>query len=189
MANRAHPKLLRLPPAIVTAVNNLIVGGKTIEQVTDHLKALGHGGEIKPDEVPSRSAVGRYAKGFLARLERLKIIREQCKAITETSDGGLDLEQAGIELALEKIVALLLATEGEMSPKVLTGLSHCLADIQRASSTRERAKIDIRKDMARRAVVAAKEVGKMAKSQGLSANAVDEIKKKILGISDANFWE
>lgn len=182
---RRHSKVVRLPVAIRDAVNTLIVSGKTIDEVLTHLRLLADQGEIPTEALPSRSGVGRYAKGFIARLEKMDLVREQAKTIVERAEGqGLVVEEAAVSLVLNEIMTILMPEDGKLSPKTVASVALALSKLQSSSATRERAKIEIRKDLARRAVVAAKEVGKMAKSQGLSANAVDEIKKKILGISD-----
>lgn len=184
---RKHSKVTKLPPAIRDAVHGLLLSGKTIDEVIAYLRGMVAQKELAPGEVPSRSGVGRYSQGFIARMERMDLVREQAKAIVERAEGqGLVVEEAAVSLVLNEIMTILMPEkEGDIQPKVVASVAMALAKLQSSSATRERAKIEIRKDMARRAAVTAKEVGRLAKSQGLSANAVDEIKKKILGISDA----
>lgn len=183
---RRHSKVTQLPAEIRDAVNALLIGGKTIREVVEYLGQMVESGAIKPGDKPSKSSIGRYSTGFLARLDKMDLVREQAKVIVDRAEGqGLVVEEAAVSLVLNEIMNILMPEKGEVNPKVVASVALALAKLQSSSSTRERAKIEIRKDMAKRAAQAAKEVGKLAKSQGLSANAVDEIKKKILGISDA----
>ncbi len=171
MGNRRHSKITReLPSELIEVVNQKLVGGFTYLEIAEFLKGLGH--EI------SQASVGRYGRDFLSKLEKLKLVKEQARAIlTETEGLSLEMEEASVQMALSKIMEFLMeldSLQGEKAHKIMMAL----ARIQSSSVSRERLKMDYRK----KAQAAAEEVTKVAKSGGLSDAAVEEIRTKILGI-------
>lgn len=73
--NRRHRKIDKLPESVIAAVNDAIVNKrKTYKEIEKWLKDDGY--DI------SQSAVQRYGKKFLAKLENITIAREQAKTIT-----------------------------------------------------------------------------------------------------------
>lgn len=172
-----------MPPEVREAVNELLVGGKTIAQILDHLKALAKNGVIKKEELPSKSGVGRYAQGFLKKLEEMELMKEQAKAIvTKMGNDGLILEESAANLVLNSINKLLM--KPNLKAKEIFFHAMSVARVQSSSASRERAKIEVRKDIEKRAKTAAKAIDRMArkKSKGLSPEIVREIKAEILGI-------
>ena len=185
MANRKHSKVAK-KTEIRKIVDNLLLDGVTIEKIVSHLKGLAGQGVIKEEDVPSKSSVGRYSKGFLAKLERMDIAREQSKVIVERAKGdGLVVEEAAVALVLNEMMKILMPEDDEkgITPQQVASIAVALSKLQSSSSTRERAKIEVRKEMDRLSKLAAREVGKLAKKGGLSKEAVEEIKNKILGIT------
>ena len=184
MANRKHSKVAK-NTEIREIVDKLIVEGVTIEKIVSHLNELAGQGVIDQGDVPSKSSVGRYSKGFLSQLERMDLVRQQAKVIVDRAQGdGLVMEEAAVNLVLNEIMKILMPEDGEaIKPKAVGSIALALAKLQSSSATRERAKIDVRKDMSLRVKQAAREAGKVAKAEGLSKKAVEEIKNKILGIA------
>lgn len=172
MGNRRHSKINRtLPQELVEMVNQKLVGGHTYKEITEYLSKLGH--EI------SQAAIGRYGKDFLSKLEKLKLVKEQARAILTETDGlSLEMEEASVQIALQKIMEFLMELDdlqGEKASKIMTAL----ARLQSSSVSRERLKMDFR----RKAQEAAEDVQKIVKQNGLSDAAVEEIRNRILGIS------
>lgn len=172
MGNRRHSKVTSaLPKELVEVVNQKLVGGHTYLEITEWLKGLGH--EI------SQASIGRYGKSFLSQLEKLKLVKEQARAILTETDGlSLEMEEASVQIALQKIMEFLMeldGLQGEKASKIMTAL----ARLQSSSVSRERIKMDYRK----KAAEAAEDVQKIVKQNGLSDAAVEEIRKRILGIS------
>ncbi len=181
---RRHSKVSRLPAEIRDQVHRLIIEGKTIEQIVECLDGLASDGTIAPGAAPSKSSVGRYTKGFLRVFERARIVREQARALVEQAgESGMVLEEAATQVALNEILRLLQPDDGELDEKQIKSIAVALSKLQQSSATRERAKIEVRKDLAKRARDAAEKVGDMAGKAGLSGAAVDRIKKQILGIA------
>lgn len=179
---RRHSKVVKLPVAIRDAVNNLIVSGKTIDDVLTHLRLLVDQGEIPTEALPSRSGVGRYAKGFIARLEKMDLVREQAKTIVERAEGqGLVVEEAAVSLVLNEIMTILMPEQGIVDPKVVASVAMALAKLQSSSATRERAKIEIRKDMAVRAKMAVTAIKKSNIDGSERKRLVEEVDKILLG--------
>lgn len=185
MVNRKHSKVTKLPPEIRATVDSLLIEGVTIEKIVETLNGLVAEGDLDQKDVPSKSSVGRYGKGFMAQLERLDLAREQAKVIVKRAQGdGLVMEEAAANLVMNEIMKILLPENGKpIKPKTVGSIALAISKLQSSSATRERVKIDVRKDMAAFARQTAKEVGGMAKKGGLSKQAVDEIKNKILGIA------
>ncbi len=185
MVNRKHSKVTKLDPEIRKTVHTLIVEGVTIEKIVEHLTELAGQGVIDPEDVPSKSSVGRYSQGFLSQLQRLDLARQQAKVIVERAQGdGLVMEEAAANLILNEIMKILLPENGKaIKPKVVGSIAMAISKITSSSASRERAKIDVYNDMKKRTRDAAKQIGSMAKKGGLSKQAVDEIKSKILGIA------
>lgn len=135
---RRHSKITReLPPEIVEAVNQKLVDGFTYEEIANWLRSLGH-------EV-SRSTVGRYGKEFLSKLERLKLAKEQAKAIvSEMGDApATELHEAANQLAVQLIMETLIRVpdlEGEKVSELLKALAH----LERSSVSREKLKAEFR---------------------------------------------
>lgn len=133
---RRHSKITSiLPPELVEAINKRLVGGDTYQEITDLINRSGH--EI------SRSSVGRYGKDFLTRLEKLRVVKEQAKAIvTETKDGpATELAEASNQLALQKIMEYLMKVDNLDDSKA-TEVFKALALLQRANVQVEKLKLD-----------------------------------------------
>ncbi len=101
MSRRKHHKVTTFPPEIVEEVNKRLVEGHTHQEIADWLKQMGH--------PLGRSSVQRYGKDFMARLERLKMIKEQARAIVHESGDtpGTEMAEAASQMALELIISKL----------------------------------------------------------------------------------
>lgn len=169
---RKHSKLDALPPEIVSEVNRLLVNeGRTYQEIVDWLQAMGH-------EV-SRSSVGRYGKDFLAKLERLKIIKEQARTILdETQDRpAIEMTEAATQIAVQKILETLMEAE-DLKKESLTDLIFALSNLEKSGVLREKLKMDYR----RKAENAVKEIEKTAEKKGLDEETLRVIKEQIYGI-------
>lgn len=136
---RKHSKITSILPAeLVEAINHRLVNGETYEQIAAFVRGEGH--EI------SKSSVGRYGKTFLSKLERLKIVKEQAKAIvTESKEGpSLEMTEAATQLALQLIMEKLVLTDNLDDTK--TGeILKALALLERSAVQREKLKLDATK--------------------------------------------
>lgn len=126
----------------------------------------------------SRSSIGRYGKEFMVNYQRLKIAIDQAKAMKGEVGEGLALEEAVANLALQQAMEGLMKGSIKVAevPKILGEIGK----LQSSSTQRERFKADIQK----KAASVAEEVVAKAKKAGLSDEAANEIRKKILGIGE-----
>lgn len=169
--NRSHSKIAKAltPEDLKELHKSLATPGVTYDDVVDWLKARGY--QI------SRSAVGRYSKDFLSRLERLKEVEEKAKTIVSEVGDALSMEEAAAKIFTQKVLEHLLSID-DLSGQKFGSLMMAFSKLQSSSTQRERLKADLQKKIA----VAAEEVSEAAKSNGLSEKAAEEIRKKILGI-------
>lgn len=135
---RKHHKITTFPQEIVEEVNRLLVEGHTYEEVASWLNKMGH-------EV-GKSSVGRYGKDFMARLDRLKVVRDQAKAIVESNQDapGTQLAEAANELAISMIMETLSELDSLEGQKV-TELLKVLPKLADASTRREALKMQFNK--------------------------------------------
>lgn len=128
----------------------------------------------------SKSALHRYGQGFEERLSALKMASEQAKAIvTAAPDDEGAVNEALLRLVQEQIFKLLMDTKGQVDlPKV----AKAVAELGRASVVQKKwaAEVEVRRAALQEAAAVAE--GAMA-SQGMSKEAIDTIKRDILGIA------
>jgi hypothetical protein len=143
----------------------------TYEDISRHLKERGY--DI------SRWAVARYGAGFFACMQRMRVVEEKARTLTEGEEAPehfFMLERAASKLLSEKVISLLLAEEMDVKD-----LSRMLGDFSRHQSSgvrREKLKADLAEKMGK----TAEAVKKTKKPKGLSEHAAAEIRKKILGL-------
>jgi len=174
--------LLKLPRSIVKRVNEMLVEigpeRKTYEEIADWVKAEGHR--------TSKSAIDRYAKYFFS-LEKVKILSEQAKVIIQEAGEGspLGLEEATSKLGTVVVMELLQETmkSDGVDAKRIGQLLHDFAKLQSSSVQRERLKMDFRKKVERELSKMKKDYKAKPGAQGLSDELVEEIKRRILGVS------
>ncbi|MCD9025762.1 phage protein Gp27 family protein [Cohnella silvisoli] len=135
---RKHSKVLQLPEEIVSAVNKQLTSGVPYREIAECIN------QLKPQtgvEV-SHMAVQRYGKDFLTKMERLKIVNEQAKAILDTHGEGPDtaLSEAANKMALSLIMETLLSAENALEGESMTAIMRALAQLQRSSIASEKLK-------------------------------------------------
>lgn len=136
--NRKHSKIDKLPPEIRDAVNIKLTEGFTYQQIAEWIKTQGHD--------VSYGSVGRYGKGFLAKMEKLRQARDQAKVIvSEARDGpALEMVEAANQMAVQVILERLIEMDdikGAKSTEVLKAL----ALLERSAVQREKLKLDYNK--------------------------------------------
>jgi len=172
---RKRYKVQELPEALREAINRRIVEGRTYDEIARWVEQMAQTGA---SPAVSRSALARYGKDFLARLERVKQVSEQAKAIlSETDAPGMELEEAASKLFAQMLMETLLDLE-DLKGQKISDLLYAFGKIQASSVSRERLKSEIRKKAEKAVKKIEEKVGK-----GLSAEAVEEIRREILGIT------
>ena len=138
---RKHHKITKeLPKALVDEVNRLIVGGATYDEITEFIKEEGF--------KVGRSSVGRYSKDFLTRLERLRVVRDQAKAIVEDDPDApaTQMAEAANNLAMQLVMEVLMEADiGNLKEEKLSQVLKAAAQLQRSSVAIEKLKMEFNK--------------------------------------------
>lgn len=174
---RKHSKISEFPEELREAIHRKLANGATYEELTNWIneQAAHHG-----TETVGKSSVARYGKDFLARLDRLKVVSEQARAVLEYDDGApdTDLMSASNKIALSLITETLMKVqEGDLSKEKLSSVFRALAQLQRANVATEKLKWDVE-----RAVQAASERIKEGLRKELQAQP--ELLARIMGLVD-----
>lgn len=167
---RTHSRIDdELPVEIREQVNRLLVeGGATYDEIKTFLDERGF--DI------SRSAIGRYGKGFMATYQRLRIIEDKSRTLVSEAGDGLVLEETAAKMFASQIIEAQLA--GEIDMKTLVKLIGGFAALQSSSVQRERIKKDVQKKVEK----TADDVEKVVKAAGISEDTINEIRRRVMGI-------
>ncbi|UZZ12210.1 DUF3486 family protein [Ectopseudomonas mendocina] len=127
-----------------------------------------------------KSALHNYGQGFEERLAALKMASEQAKAVVAVApddDGAVN--EALLRLTQERLFTLLADGSGKVD---INKIGKTVAEIIKASVTQKKyaAEAEARRAALQEAATVAE--GAMA-SQGMSKEAIDAIKRDILGIA------
>lgn len=167
-------KIAALPKAVKEWLDKALVdsnfGG--YELLASELKAQGY--EI------SKTGLHRYGQAFEERLQTLKLVTEQARAVVEASPDEDDaVNQALIRVTQEKLFTLMMDLQIDPEKVDISKITKSIADLSRASTLAK----DYAAKVRDKAKTVAAEVSETAKSAGLTDEAVDLIKRKILGIA------
>ncbi len=165
-------KIEGLPKAVKQWLDASLVEGNFsgYEQLEAELKTRGF--DI------GKSSIHRYGSQFEQKLSMLKLASEQARAIvTAAPDDEGAVNEALMRLVQEHLFKLLTADEegGFDLPKV----ARAVADLGRATVTQKKWQTEVRA----KAAAAADAVTQIAKSGGLSDDAAEQIRRRILGIA------
>lgn len=135
MARRSHPKIDDLPQELRQIIHKKITEGHTYRDIADWITKQGH--DI------SKSAVGKYGKKFLSKLESLRIAREQAKTIVAGAKDGpaLEMTEAANQMAVQIILEQLINMDDLKTAKS-TEVLKALALLERSAVQREKLKFD-----------------------------------------------
>jgi hypothetical protein len=174
---------IELDPRIKARADELIRDGKTVNEILEALNAIGAN--------VSHSSVGRYRKKNYSVMERVSEAREVASVWVDKfgsepdGDIGQLLPMLLHALAFAQINTMsdappdLSGKEGP-SPRHVALMAGAIKDIASAQKITADRILKVRKETAEKA---ADEVDKVAKSRGLSPDAVAEIRSKILGVA------
>ena len=130
----------------------------------------------------SKSAIGRYGKKFKAEQEQLKQSIEMAKAFAEVvGDDGAAMNQTLTALAQQELISIV--REGRYDDQIkLPALVQAIAQLNRSDINTRKFQIE---QAARRKALedAAGAAEKSLTSQGASKEAIDTIKREIMGIA------
>lgn len=169
-----RPKIFSLPDPVKKELDRRLVSGGFCDYVALSGWLATQGFEI------SKSAINRYGKEFEKRLSAIKIATEQAQAIAEESrDDEGNMNDALVRLCQEKAFQVLVKMADPDPENVdINKMGIMISRLTRASVAQKKWMAEARA----KAVSAADEVAKTARAGGLSADKVDEIKRRILGI-------
>ena len=167
-------KVAALPPEVKEWLDKALVennfGG--YELLAAELKGKGY--EI------SKTGLHRYGQQFEDRLNALKIATEQARAVVQASPDDDDaMNQALIRVTQEKLFNVMMDLHIDPEQIDIAKLTRYIADLSRSSTAAK----DYAAKVREKARTVAAEVTATAKSAGLTDEAVETIKKKILGIA------
>lgn len=186
----------RLDPAIKAEVDRLIRERRhTIDQIVAHLRTL----DAPAEQLPSRSALGRYKKQAETALARYR----DAQAIAATWAEKLDSEPDGdvAKLVRQVLSRVALSVAGDLDERTSTDagegdepgavgvtplevaqLSKAMKDLATAEATSVQNLARVRTLLAQRTTAAADAVAEIARSGGVSAQGEAAIRARILGI-------
>lgn len=172
--------LRRLPPEIQTEINRILSEGRlTLDELLEHLRSIGVEGV-------SRSALGRQKQKIDKMAANLRQSREMAEAlIREVGPSAAEGEHG--RLLVSSLRGMMLnylaqAEEGDADPKSFMALARSLKDMAQANRLDQDFEAKVRERIQKETV---KAVEDSAREAGLSAETVEAIKSRILGVKDA----
>jgi len=136
--NRSHGKIDGLPDDLRRTVENKLLEGYTYQQISDHLKALGHDVHY--------SSVHRYGKPFLKRFESVRMAKEFAQLLAEDNAERptTELHEANNALISQLIMEVLVDENKPLDVKLKA--YRAIAELQTAQVQNERVKLTSRKE-------------------------------------------
>lgn len=170
----------QLDPRLRSAIDELIREGRfTLDDILTHLAQL-NGGEAPV----SRSALGRYAQRAEEQMQRYREAQEVAKVWVAKFESEPDGDVA--RLLPEMLRSVAFQTLGNMGEREESAeaqevmfLAKAMKDLASADVLTTQRILKIREETAKKAAV---EAVKTAKAQGLSDEAAELIRQKILGV-------
>jgi hypothetical protein len=149
------------------------------EALEAELRTLGH--------AIGKSSLGRYGLQLQRKLEAIQASTEAAAAIAAAAPDDADLRSAAVMSLVQTEVFDLLVRlreiDDETDPakrmKIMSAVAGNIAKLSRASVNQKKWEIAVREKVQAAADAAAR----VARTGGLSAQAVDEIRREILGIA------
>jgi len=171
----------RLPPEIRAEIDRLLMPGTmTYDELLAKLRGMG------VTEV-SRSALHRYGASFEQVAKALREKREIARAMVAELGEEADISPILIEqlhTILFRLQTEAMSKEGEegggISVKDLRALATTVRQLSLATRDQVKLRAEIRQQLAKEMAEGAE---KVAKSEGLSAETIEKIKRQFLGLA------
>lgn len=167
-------KVAQLPPQVKTWLDQALVESNFsgYELLSAELAERGYS--------IGKSALHSYGQTFEERLSALKMASEQAKAVVAAApDDDGTVNEALVRLTQERLLTLLVASDGKLD---LSKIGKTVAELVKASVTQKKFAAEAAARRAALQEAASVAEGAMA-SQGMSQDAIDAIKRDILGIA------
>lgn len=174
----------KLDPRIRGAVDAAIRDGRaSIDDIVALINRMGE--ELGTGDTASRSAVGRYRQTAERELEMFRAAQEVSR--TWTKEIGESPESDASRLASQVLSAVALNTARAMvaddetvPPNEVMFLAKALDHLAKAEANKTATILRVRREVATEAAEKAASVGR---ARGLTSDAVDAIRREILGIA------
>lgn len=172
----------RLPGPVKTAIQAMLKDGRhTLDEILERIRE-------EFGQAPSRSALGRYKKNFEEIAQDLRESREIADVWAQKFGSAPDSDVGKVVLEVLKTLSyrvsadmMAAGAEDRPQPKELAQLAKAMQYIEDAG----RLSLAREKELRTAALeAAADKVKQVGKKRGLSATAVDAIRKEILGIGE-----
>lgn len=136
--NRGHGKVTKLPEQLRRDVENKLLEGFTYQQMSDHLKNLGHD--------VSKSSVHRFGEPFLKRFENVRMAKEYAQLLSEDNAERptTELHEANNALVSQMLMEHLISEDVPVDKKLKT--YEAISKLQKAQVLNERLKMMSRKE-------------------------------------------
>jgi hypothetical protein len=129
----------------------------------------------------SKTAVHRYGQEFAERLKILRVATEQARAVIEAApDDDDSVNQALLRITQEKLFTFMLDYQIDPEKVDMAKITRSIADLAKASTGAKDFAIKVRA----KAKEAAAEVADTVKKAGLTDEAAEQIRRRILGIAE-----
>ncbi len=126
----------------------------------------------------SVSGLGRYGKSFKDRLERVRLITEQARAVVaESPDDEGAVNEALMRLVQERLFDVMVDAQFDVESMSLDKVARAIADLGRASISQKKLAAEVRRQALEEAATQAEQTGR---KQGLSDDGVDALRKAIM---------
>lgn len=175
-----RPKVESLPAQVRAWLDRLLVekNFSGYEELEGELAKVGH--------AIGKSSIHRYGSKLARKLEAIKASTHAAAAIAQAAPDDADLRSAAVISMIQTevfdvLVSLQDAEEADpmKRAKLLSAVAKNVATLTRASVAQKKWEIDVRG----RVSAAADAAAKIGTRGGLSKNAVDEIRREILGLA------
>ena len=180
-----RPNVDKLPTEIRDAAYELMRGGKTVDEITAHLKGMG--------AAVSRSGVGRWKKSAEKSMKALKRASALgagfAKSLEEDPKGkiGRLLVELGQTAVLDNLLARSDGGEGDgdgdeeappVDTKELYFLSMAVKNFESAGTLNTARELKIRQEVIAKAV---KAIEKVATAGGMTADTISKLRAAVIG--------
>ncbi|MEN6441693.1 MAG: phage protein Gp27 family protein [Syntrophobacter sp.] len=157
-----------LPPDVMEQLDGLLSEGEASgERIGAFLSSRGY--DIR------KTAIGRYGEDFMQCCLRLRMVEKKSHVLASDDESAMVLEEAASRLFALKILESLFSEE--MDVATLAKLLSLFSRLQSSNVQRERLRLEFKRREKKSAEEEPRDGG-----GGLSDEAADEIRRKILGI-------
>ncbi len=180
VTRRRHSKVGQLPSTLRDAIHSAIAAGKTYDELAGMVDAWVAQGVVAPAAAPSRAAVARYGKHYMARMEQLQLVREQARSIVSAAGSdGMALDEAATNLVLNEIMSIFMSRDPKdgVPAADVARIAAGLGKLQSSSVQREKLKTDFET----RAKNAAQAATTVMRKAGISKTAIAEVEQILMG--------